>query len=231
MILIIDNDTVSTHAICEILNYAGIPSLVTHRYKPSSHADRYRAVLFTSPEDDFVCNEVKAQISDVPLFAFVPKASVSHYLSKRLYDGVMAIDGISSLIIRRITDHQREFMLPVSGEYRLAGIDASVEYKNECYYFDTRIRLTKTECVILRFIIASFPRAVGASEIALHVFKPDKMPDSSNVRTHICSLNKKFAAATGYRPIISAEAGYMANTPITSADASECKKTAELIEK
>lgn len=216
MILIIDNDAVSTHTVSEILNYAGIPAAVTRSYRPSAHADRYRAVIFTNPYDDAICEQVKAQISAIPLFAFVNRSAISFYTSKRLYDGVFGIEDISSLFVRRITDHQREFMLPVSGEYRLAGIDASVEYKNECYYFDTPIRLTKTECMILRFVIASFPRAVDAREIANHVFKADKMPEYSNVRTHICSLNKKFAAATSHRPIASIEAGYIAATPITA---------------
>ena len=212
MILIIDNDTVLTHALSEIFNFAGIPTTIAERYRQVAHPDRYRAVIFTSPEDDSDALAARAQLSRSSLIAVFRE----HREKSKLYDRVVFARSISSGLTRTVAEVQSELSLPSSLEYRLSGIDASVELKNVCYYFDTPIKLTRTECMILRFAIASFPVPVTSRQIAHHVFRRDRMPDESNVRTHICSLNKKFMSAVGRRIISSSEGGYTVLTPVTA---------------
>ena len=210
MILIINNDPVIAHAISEILSFAGIPSSTSDRYRPSE-AQKYRAVIFTSADADIHAGDG----CKVPLFLACADG-VTARSACATFSAVFGEGELSSSLLQRISAYQREYMLPVSGVYRLAGIDASVELKNECRYFDTRIRLTRTEAMILRYLIAVFPRTVGSRDIAEHVFRRERMPEESNVRTHICSLNKKFTEVLGKRLVICGEGGYMINTPVTS---------------
>ena len=103
--------------------------------------------------------------------------------------------------------------VPLPGNYRLCGIDASVT-KREVFYFDDVLHLTKTETAILRFLIRAYPLGLSAAEMLDMLFRPSKRPEASDIRTHISSMNKKFRDLTGRALIfMTPHIGYRISTP------------------
>ena len=81
-------------------------------------------------------------------------------------------------------------------------------------YFDTRINFTKTEAMILRYLIRSYPLPKNAESILKYSFRPSRTPEPASIRTHISIMNKKLEAATGRRMIILEPGrGYLITTP------------------
>lgn len=91
------------------------------------------------------------------------------------------------------------------GDYRLAGINASCTHAQVCY-FDAPLPLTRTEAMIVRFLIRTYPQNVPTAQLLRYAFAPTHAPGLSNVRTHICSINRKFRALTE-RNLISVDPG------------------------
>ena len=99
------------------------------------------------------------------------------------------------------------------GSYSLAGIDAGCDLRLPTY-FDKEIPLTKTETMILRYLIRIYPRKAKAVEILCHAFKSGRDPEVASVRTHISVMNKKFKKEFGKNLISSFEGGgYTVLTP------------------
>ena len=99
------------------------------------------------------------------------------------------------------------------GCYSLAGIDAGCDLPRP-KFFENELKLTKTEAMILRYLIRIYPRRAGAKEILLHAFKSGAKPEPASVRTHISVMNKKFKAEYS-RAVVSSseEGGYTVLTP------------------
>ena len=104
-------------------------------------------------------------------------------------------------------------MLPLSAHYRLAGIDASCS-NERVDVFDKAIAFTKTETMILRYLIAYYPTPQSAKRIVKYAYKPTKKPEISSIRTHISVMNKKFREKFGHSLISASEGGgYTVLTP------------------
>ena len=103
-------------------------------------------------------------------------------------------------------------LLP-AGIYKLAGINASCDIKSVTF-LDEPVHFTRTEAMILRFLISTYPTPCSPDSIIEHAFRSGKHPEPSAVRTHISVMNKKFRAATGRTLFISvAGEGYVVSTP------------------
>jgi hypothetical protein len=136
-----------------------------------------------------VCDETKTDIDRIPKWCF---------------DRIFSDNDYSSNVYYAINEILESKGLPKIGFYRLAGIDASVELDG-VYYFDEKIKLTKTETTILRYIMRSFPVPCPARDILTHAYKSKDKPELSNIRTHISMINKKFRAQFDKTIIISTE--------------------------
>ena len=99
------------------------------------------------------------------------------------------------------------------GDYRLAGFDASCDVVGVNYFFQ-KVNLTKTEAMILRYLIRSYPIPQKSEDILKYAFKASRLPDKSSIRTHISIMNKKFVSHLGDKMIVSvSHDGYRILTP------------------
>jgi hypothetical protein len=199
----------------------GVLSCVTTPAEAHSKiSNRYKAVIVTTPEKTYVTSELirtlKAYSLDTPIFALCesPEAFRELYPEKYvLYDKVFSTHTCSSTLLTNINSYRAERGLSPIGIYRLSGIDASANLR-EPMFFSKALKLTKTELMILRYLMTMYPVHVSAKLIIANSFKPGRHPELASVRTHICAINKKFYELTG-RYWISAEpgVGYRILTP------------------
>lgn len=213
MLLVIHKNQSSADTVSDIFNFMGILSYgTTPEHLMSVLSNRYRAVLFVHPERISAIKEivqlVKSFSLDAPVFA-ISKKERYDFTDKpdiySLFDKVLPDGSLSSKLIYEILTYQNEAGRVPIGTYRLAGIDVSVN-KSQSTYFDEPVNLTKTEAMILRFLIASYPIAQNTREILKYSFKRGKTPEPSSIRTHVSSINKKFTEVAKKR-IISREHG------------------------
>ena len=99
------------------------------------------------------------------------------------------------------------------GEYFLAGFDASSNNVGVNYFYD-KLDLTKTEAMILRFMIRKYPVPVSCKEIVKYAFKQSRAPEPTSIRTHISLMNKKLENITSRKMITFVpRRGYVIITP------------------
>lgn len=216
MILIVDRSLRDGNTVADIFAYMG---LVARAVKPQDTAGeishRYRTVLLPHPETiidlpDFIYR-FRSFAGGIPIFALSPEPKTFPYPS--LFDGVYAENSLSSTVLGGMRNFCRAHELPLPGNYRLCGIDASVSRRG-VFYFDTFLSFTKTEKAILRFLIRAYPLGLPAQEMLDMLFRPSKRPEISDIRTHISSMNKKFRQVTGRALIfMTPHIGYRILTP------------------
>lgn len=211
MVLIVGKSIREARLISEIFHYMGILSFATVPERAVGEINnRFRAILVCNPEtlnepEEFIRVLKKFSLS-APVFAISQDKNEyvrSHPRDMMLFDMIFADNTYSSGLYNAITDFQRQNKLPILGEYKLAGFDASA-YLDKPVYFDKPLSFTKTEIMILRYLLRSYPVHVTARDILKFAFKPSKTPEPSNIRTHISVINKKFKTIAG-RPCIFSE--------------------------
>ncbi len=221
MILIIDQAFRKAKTLSEIFYYMGVISTPTTPDRALRQVNnRHRAIIISNPEDliwpDELILALKKLSLGSPIFAlcsdridFISK----HKRLSQMFDEVYNDRTFSSTFMRSIAKYQRAHNLPVAGDYKLAGLDASV-FRDGIYYFDTPIPFTKTESMIIRYLIRIYPTPARLTDIMKHAFKQSKRTELSNIRTHISFINKKHKEYIG-RPLIFSEmrVGYRILTP------------------
>ena len=221
MILVIDRRQQDAATIASMLYYMGVLSCVsTPSDAVSKISNRYKAVIITHPEKTYITSEfiktLKAYSIDTPIFALCEdEASFREEYPERavLFDMIYSTHTYSSTLLEKINDYRKRRALSPIGEYRLAGIDASANLKTPML-FGKELKLTKTELMILRYLITLYPVLAPAKQIIANSFKPGRYPELASVRTHISAINKKFFELSG-RYWINAEpgVGYRILTP------------------
>ncbi len=188
MILIINNQDGDGYTASSILYYMGILSRTVSEASVVRYAGRLlcgcRAVMVMTPEgleDEERVLTLISSISSVPLYA-IGKAS------KEKYNGVFS--KIDSSVISEIS------YICGAGAYSLGNIDASVT-RVDARSGETKLPFTKTEIMILRYLIASYPTAQNADSILRYCFRTARMPEAASVRTHISVMNKKYRGLLG----------------------------------
>lgn len=215
MILVINRRRKEANSVSEILYYMGI---LSRAIVPSEAANEistsYRAVIIMDPQmlpdpKDYV--ERLRSYAKIPVFAV--SDNISEFSQKEIFDGTFRFSIFSITLINGIISYCRSNELPIIGDYRVAGINANADHKSvKC--FDDVLDLTKTETMILRFLIRSYPLPVDSRRILKYSFKITKLPEASSVRTHICMINKKFRKISGRKLITMIEGkGYVIETP------------------
>lgn len=214
MILVISKSQRASRSITEMLYFMGIPSYTaTPPTALSEISPIYSAIILVSPEslaDKRDYSQRLRSYADIPIFALTEKES---YEDKFIFDGVINGNHYASKILKRIVEFCELNGRKAPGIYKLAGIDASIDV-NLPTYFEKPIQLTKTESMILRTLISIYPVHTDSESILKYAFRQTKLPEKSNVRTHISIINKKFREVTG-RNIISStpSVGYRILTP------------------
>ena len=210
MLLVIGKTKSEANAVSDVFNYMGIVSYgTTPDAAVYEFSNRHRALLFIHPEDiSSVAELIKAARTyslDTLIFAMRKSNEAEDSEMGDLYslfDEVLESSLLSSDILYRIIYCQREHGKVPLGTYRLAGLDASIN----CMlisYFDASTVLTKTETMILRFLITAFPIKRSTKDVLKYAFRSGKIPEPSSIRAHISSINSKLCNIVGKPPIIS----------------------------
>ncbi len=221
MVLIVNRRKKDATYVSEIFHYMGI---LSHAATPSEALSEisllYRAVIVMEPDTlpdpcDFV-SRLRSYAGDVPIFAI--SDTIAEFGHKEIFNGTFKFSMYSSILAYRIAEYCKEKGLPYIGDYRLAGISAMCDSKRVTY-FDTEIPFTKTETMILRFLIRAYPLPVNSLKILKYSFRPSRSPECASIRTHICSINKKFRSKTSYNLItLVPDKGYIIATPEVLGD-------------
>ena len=216
MILIISQNKRKATALSDILYYMGVLSLgVTPKEALSEISPDYSAVIVTNPEilpdaADFV-KRLRRYASDTPIFSVsdsTDNASLKSLFNLSLPDSIYSTTMIAKISLFCLENGKR-----APGAYSIAGIDAGCDL-SEPLFFDEKVALTKTETMILRYLIRIYPRKAKAAQILTHAFKSGRNPEPSSVRTHISVMNKKFRQSFSHPIISSSEGGgYTVLTP------------------
>ena len=214
MLLIISKSKKEARAMAEMFHYMGI---ISHGATPvealSEISNLYNAVIIINPDvlsspDDF-CRRLRSYAS-VPIFAVAENCTVADSI---IFDGIIKRTSYASSIFKFISEYAYSNSLRSPGDYKLAGIDAAVDISIPMY-FNKPLPFTKTETMILRTLIATYPTPKPPQDILKYAFKESKTPELSNIRTHISVMNKKFREITGRNIItLSVGEGYRILTP------------------
>ena len=204
MILVIDESKKAAVNLAGALSYMGFLSVgVTPSEATNEISPLYRAVIvtslprITSPEE---LVERLRSISSAPIFSITDKPSGESVFDLEIERGAFA-----SVIAERIMTYCDDHEIVAPGHYTALGIDVSADLKCAMYFWEP-LPFTKTECMILRFLIRAYPTPVSADRILKYAYRPSRRPDAANIRTHISIMNKKFRELTG-RSLIEAEFG------------------------
>ena len=221
MILVIDKSKSAASGLADAFHTMGIlANAITPNEAAREISHMYRAIVITSthsiPDLREYIGVLKNYSAGIPIFA-VGKVEEEN---KRLFLEVFPLGTYAADIIAKIQEACLNLRYPIPAHYTLAGIDASSN-KRESTFFGDPLPFTKTENMILRCLIRSYPTEMPAETILLYAYRRDKMPEAPNIRTHICSLNKKFELIYG-RPLIATTygKGYFIMTP----EKAECEE-------
>jgi len=221
LILIVDRALKKAKTLSEIFYYMGVISTPTTPDRALKLVtNRHRAIIISNPEE-LLCPEelirnLKTLSLGSPVFALCSDRRdfiAKHKRLSEMFNEVYNDKTFSSTFMRSIVKYQRANRLPAAGDYKLAGLDASV-FRNGIYYFDLPIPFTKTESMIIRYLIRMYPTPARLTDIMKNAFKSSKRTELSNIRTHISFINKKHREYVG-RPLIFSElrVGYRILTP------------------
>ena len=213
MILVISKEKKHAQSAVNILYTLGI---VAHAETPSGALGeiglQYRGILVVAPEriPDLASyvKRLRAYSYSVPLFAM----SDGEY-EKSLFDATYKDNTVSARLVSEMSKFSVNNGYPVVGVYSIAGLDASADNESATI-FGKEIELTKTEKMILRYLIRCYPAPMKPAEIIRYSFKHGREPLETSIRTHVSKINKKFYALTGSNIITSYEnRGYLILTP------------------
>ena len=215
MLLIISNNKKIARSVSDTVYYMSILSYAATPHEALSEvSELYRAALIINPEsfpdiNDYVVR-IKKYKSDLPVFALCESDAPSYYPD--IFDGIFT-RSFTPALADKIIEYANEHSYAKIGDYYLAGFDASSSTVG-VNYFDTRVNLTKTEAMILRYLIRSYPMPKRAENILKYAFRPTRTPEASSIRTHISIMNKKLEQSTGRKMImLEAGRGYYITTP------------------
>ena len=213
MVLIISSSRKTAEVISDMFYYMGVISYAaTPTEALSEFSVLYRAALVIHPEvlpdrTDFI-SKLRSYARSVPIFAISDSTE-----DNATFDGVYPDSIYSSTLLEQIVQYQRERSLPLSAHYRLVGIDASCTAERVTC-FDNPIPFTKTETMILRYLIATYPVPQSAKRIVKYAYKPTKKPEAASIRTHLSVMNKRFREISGKDLCLSiGKEGYVIATP------------------
>lgn len=216
MLLIISQSKRIARDVAETFHYMSILSYAATPHEALSEVSNlYRAALIINPEAfpdiiDYV-NRIRAYKSDLPVFALLNGEAPAVY--DDVFDACFSKPSLTPALAEKIIAYANKYNRARIGDYYLAGFDASSSTVG-VYYFYTKVNLTKTEAMILRYLIRAYPLPQKADDILKYSFKPTRTPEPSSIRTHLSIMNKKFEQSIGRRMIgFEAGRGYIILTP------------------
>ena len=216
MVLIIDTSKKNAVSISDMFYYMGIISrAVTPNEALSEISSLYRVVLVSNPGNFPDIHDFMSRLASY--YRGIPIVSISNFPDDkaycRLFDKNYSSETFSSTLATNIMRLQEERNLVKIGTYVLAGIDASCDLKR-INVLNGTIPFTKTEAMILRYLILTYPAPQRPKDILDYSFKPGRRPEVASIRTHISLMNKKSREVRGKNIIVYVpDVGYTVSTP------------------
>ena len=217
MVLIINKSKKRAEEVADLFRYMGIVALgATPPEALNILTPAYRAILMCDPDTipdlgDYL-KRVRGYISSPVFCLFTDNRGGDE--EKRLFDGVFSDGSYSSTIAIGMARVSRERGLIPAGVYKCGGIDASCD-EATVSFLGRSVKLTRTEAMILRYVMATYPTPQTPGKIIEHAFRSGKRPEPAAIRTHVSVMNKKWREATGRALIFSVTGrGYVLSTPV-----------------
>ena len=218
MILIINKSRKDAESLAAAFRYMGVVARgETPEHACAQLSPQYRIILIDEPrslpdEYEYIIR-LRSYISDIPIIALTENAD----LLKSQYEATAKRSATAAQLYRTICDICNKIGRYPPGEYMLAGINASVQ-QGFVTYFSEPVPLTKTERLILRFLIRAYPSPITPKAILKHAFSQAKSPEVSSIKTHVCSINGKFKRHINRNLIVSLDGGYVVMTPMLAKE-------------
>ena len=216
MLLIISQSKKDAVSIADTFHFMSILAYgATHHEALSEVSDLYRAALIINPEKfpdimDYV-RRIRSYRRDIPIFALTTANPPSYY--PEIFDGCFTLPTFTPALAKQIIEYANENNRAKIGDYYLAGFNASSHNLGVSYFYD-KLTLTKTETMILRYLIRKYPLTASSNEIIKYAFRSTRAPEASSVKTHISLMNKKLESQIGKRMIkFVPKKGYIIITP------------------
>ena len=196
MILVIDKSQKNANDLADMFYYMGVlAKAVSVKDALSEISDIYRAVILISPEDlsfpEDIIEGLKSY-SNAPLFAIgSPKGECVREFLRVFEKGTHA-----PTLLSAIRDCCDDMLISAPGDYNIAGVDISATTRVPVYFW-TPLPFTRTESMIIRYLIRAYPSPAPAEDILKYAFRDTRRPEVASVRTHVSIINKKFREATG----------------------------------
>ena len=214
MILFISKTKKHALALSEMFRFMGIPSFASTAAEGLSHVSPiFKAIIIIDPD---ALGDKADYIKRIHTYAHLPVFAIkdeADCTDKIIFDGVIKSGLYAAGIYNALMSYADEKGITAPGRYRLAGIDASVDIPKPTY-FDRALPFTKTEAMIIRTLISTYPAPTKAKAILGYAFRQTKLPEEANIRTHVSVINKKFRERTGRNLIVHTEGvGYRILTP------------------
>ena len=198
MILIVSRNKRRANQYSEMFHFMGILSHVATPHESYGEISLiYRAVLVLEPgtlpdPEDFVAR--LKSYSSVPIFSISEDGENDRYA--HLFADAFREASFSGTVVGRMAEYSREHRASHVGDYRLGGINATPDLP-AVRYFDRELPLTKTEAMILRYLIRTYPHPQKPTKILKYAYRPSRRPEISSIRAHVCFINRKFREMTG----------------------------------
>ena len=214
MLLIADSKPQRGAALAELFHIMGIVAFTRRPISALSEiSPQLSAVLLVEPDElldtqDLV-DRMHRLCRTVPVFA-LSKAAVK---TPERFSEVFITEHADFSLLLRMRERCKERNLRPVGDYVLAGMDASF-YEKGVKLRGSTVPFTKTERMILRYLFSVYPSRVPSTQIVHYAFRPDRVPEPSCVRAHICAINQKAERVLGH-PLVDSvrELGYRVITP------------------
>ena len=213
MILVVDKSRKNANYITELFFYMGfIAHAITPGELANEFAPKYHAIIFSNPQSYGDYTEyvkiISKYIGKTPVFAITD----TPLENPDAFAIVFRNNVYSTTVVKGIIDYCKNNRLVAIGDYEIGCVNAQAGL--DCaYYYSKKIPLTKSELKVVRFFLASYPSVMSAKAIIKYIFPKLVFPDSTALRNHICSVNKKFRNVIGRNLIINIPgSGYILNT-------------------
>lgn len=224
MILVVDKSRKNANYITELMFYMGF---IAHAATPGEVANeftpKYHAIIFSDPlaygdYTDYI-KGIRKYIGNTPIFAI----SQAPLQSPEVFADVFRNNVYSTTVVNGIIDYAKKNNIQPIGEYEVGFINAKAGL-DSAYYYSTEIPLTKSELKVVRFFLASYPAVMNARSIIKYIFPKLVFPDSTALRNHISSVNRKFRAVIERNLITNIPGeGYILNTNSVIRELTEAK--------
>ncbi len=198
MILIVSRNKRRANQYSEMFHFMGILSHVATPYEAYGEISLiYRAVLVLEPD---TLPDPANLIAGLKCYTAVPIFSISEEgrgdRFAHLFADAFREASFSGTVVAGMAEYSRKHRASHVGDYRLGGLNAAPDLP-AVRYFDEDLSLTKTEAMILRYLIRTYPHPQKPSKILKYAYRPSRRPELSSVRAHICFINRKFRELTG----------------------------------